>query len=82
MKRYEFITKDIYKTIKDNYYWDECLRNISSYCTNSSYGGASLIPMDKNMQNWIYGSKKIQKLKICTIIIGRTNPHYQKIMEK
>lgn len=58
MKRYEFITKDIYKTIKDNYYWDECLRNISSYCTNSSYGGASLIPMDKNMQNWRYGSKK------------------------
>lgn len=58
MKRYEFITKDIYKTIKDNYYWNECLRNISNYCTNSSYGGAALIPMDENMQDWRYGSNE------------------------
>ncbi|GAN90535.1 transcriptional regulator LuxR [Gluconobacter frateurii M-2] len=58
MKRHEFITKDIYKTIKDNNYWYNCLKNISYYCTESSYGGAAIIPMDADMQNWRYGSNE------------------------
>ncbi|MFT8376277.1 MULTISPECIES: LuxR family transcriptional regulator [Gluconobacter] len=61
MENHIFITKNIYKTIEDRSEWNEALVNIAKYCTDSSFGGASLIPLDEDMSEWRFGSNQDPK---------------------